>query len=94
MGNFVFRALSFLFKFQNIQHTKQKEANDIIEISLILPYKILKNGQTYFKHLAVWTPQNFYIMCGHFSTKCMKRLNKNLRTYWEDLEQVLYISNF
>ena len=29
---------------------------------------MLKNGQTYFKNFAVWTPQDFLSMCSHFST--------------------------
>ena len=35
---------------------------------------MLNNGQTYFKSLAVWTPQDFKSMFGHFLTLCMKRL--------------------
>ena len=35
----------------------------------LTPYFImLKNGQTYFKNLAVFTPQDFKSMFGHFST--------------------------
>ena len=48
---------------------------------LILSWIMVKNGQTYFKnlvvyfkHLAVFTPQDFSIMFGHFSTLCLKRL--------------------
>ena len=36
---------------------------------------MLKNGQTYFKNLAVSTPQDFKSMFGHFSILCMKGLN-------------------
>ena len=35
---------------------------------------MLQNGQTHFKNLAVFTPQDFYSMCGHFTTFYMKRL--------------------
>ena len=35
---------------------------------------MLKNGQTYFKNLAVFTPHNFKSMFGHFSTLCNKGL--------------------
>ena len=35
---------------------------------------MLKNGQTYFKNLAVFTPQDFKSMFGHFSTLCNKGL--------------------
>ena len=34
---------------------------------------MLKNGQTYFKNLAAFTPQDFYSIFGHFST-CVKTL--------------------
>ena len=34
----------------------------------------LKNGQTYFKNLASFTPPNFKSMFDHFSTLCMKGL--------------------
>ena len=37
-------------------------------------YFILKNGQTYLKNLAVWTPQGFWSMFGYFSTLWNKRL--------------------
>ena len=32
------------------------------------------NGQTYFKNLAAFTPQDFKSMFGHFTTLCMKGL--------------------
>ena len=35
---------------------------------------MLKNGQTYFKNLTVFTPQDSYSIFGHFSTLCMKGL--------------------
>ena len=35
---------------------------------------MLKNGQTYFKYLAVFTPQDFSSMFGHFSTLYNKGL--------------------
>ena len=41
---------------------------------LSLSYMIWKNGQTYFKNLAVFTPQNLLSMFGHFSKFCMRRL--------------------
>ena len=47
---------------------------------LNLPYIMLKNGQTYFKNLAVSTPQDFKNMFGHFLTLCMKGLNDWLYT--------------
>ena len=34
----------------------------------------LRNGQTYLKNLAVFTPQNFLSLFGHFSIYCMKGL--------------------
>ena len=34
----------------------------------------LKNGQTHFKNLTLWTTQNFQSMFGHFSTPRMKGL--------------------
>ena len=34
----------------------------------------LKNGQTHFKNLSLWTTQNFQSMFGHFSTPRMKGL--------------------
>ena len=36
----------------------------------------LKYGQTYFKNLAVFTPQNFKSMFVHFSALCMERLKE------------------
>ena len=41
---------------------------------LSLSYMIWKNGQTYFKNLVVFTPQNLLSMFGHFSKLCMRRL--------------------
>ena len=35
---------------------------------------MLKNGQIYIKHFAAFTPQDFKIMFGHFSTLCMTGL--------------------
>ena len=34
-----------------------------------------KNGSTNFKNLAVWTPQDFNSMLGHFSTLCIGLTN-------------------
>ena len=39
---------------------------------LTLSCRMLKNAQTYFNNLAVWTPQDFKGMFGLFSTLCMK----------------------
>ena len=44
------------------------------QLTLTLYCIMLKNGQTYFKNLAVFTPQDFYSMFGHFSTLCNKGL--------------------
>ena len=40
----------------------------IFTILLTLYFIMLKNGQTYFKNIAVFTPQDFESMFGHFST--------------------------
>ena len=37
---------------------------------------MLKNGQKYFKNLAVFTPQDFSSMFGHFSTVMKYRVNE------------------
>ena len=37
---------------------------------------MLKNGQTYIKNIAVFTPQDFKSMFGHFSTLCNKGLRQ------------------
>ena len=37
-----------------------------------------KNGQTYFKSLAVFMSQDFESVIGHFSALCMKGLYRNL----------------
>ena len=37
---------------------------------------MLKNGQTYFKNLLVFTPQDIKIMFNYFSTLFMKGLKK------------------
>ena len=39
-----------------------------------LPCILLKNGQTIFKKLTVFAPQDLCSMFGHFSTLCMKGL--------------------
>ena len=36
---------------------------------------MLKNGQAYFKNLAVCKPQDFSIKFGHFSTSCIEGQN-------------------
>ena len=35
---------------------------------LTIYFKMLQNGQTYFKNLTVRTPQDFYSMFDHFAT--------------------------
>ena len=42
---------------------------------------MLKNGQTYFKNLAVWTPQDFESMFGHFSTLWNEGLKEDLKNF-------------
>ena len=37
----------------------------------------VENGETYFKNLAVFTPQDFKIMVGHYTTLCMKGLKQS-----------------
>ena len=34
----------------------------------------MKNGQTYFNNLTLFTPQDFLSMFGHFGSLCMKRV--------------------
>ena len=46
----------------------------ILRTTLIFSCLMLKNGQTYFKSLVVWKPQDFKSMFGHFSTLCLKML--------------------
>ena len=48
----------------------------MLRIYLTLYCIMLKNGQTYFKNLAVFTPQDFKSMFGHFSILCNKGFNK------------------
>ena len=36
---------------------------------------MIKNGQTYFKNLAVFTPSIFISLVSHFSTLCMEGIN-------------------
>ena len=45
-------------------------------LALIFSCISLKNGKTYFKNLAVFTPHDFQSIFGHFSTLCMRRLSK------------------
>ena len=54
---------------------------------------MLKNGQTYFKNFAVFTPQDFKSMFGHFSTLCNKGLNRqntkiqlSQKHHWENFK--------
>ena len=42
--------------------------------SLTLSCIMLQNSQTYFKNLAVFTPQDFKSMFDHFTTLCTKGL--------------------
>ena len=44
---------------------------------------MVKNGQTYYKNLAVFTPQDFYSMFGHFSTLFMKGLMFQIPSDWD-----------
>ena len=46
--------------------------------TLTLSRIMLKNGQTYFKNLAVFTAQDFQSMFDHFSASCMKGLRKDI----------------
>ena len=46
----------------------------ILKKCLTLSCIMLHNGQTYFKNLAWWTPQDFKSMFGHFTTLYMKGL--------------------
>ena len=45
---------------------------------LTLSCTMLKNGQRYFKSIAVFTQQDFKSMFDHFSKSCMKGLTKFL----------------
>ena len=81
MENFIFCAAWLSFKHQNIIAKSNQSKAHNIEISLILSFKTLKNGQTYFKDLAVRASEDFKNMFGHFSTLCMKGLNEDVRTY-------------
>ena len=45
--------------------------------TLTLSCIMLQNGQTYFKCLTVWTPQDFWRMFGYFTTLCMKGIKNN-----------------
>ena len=74
MENFIFCAAWLSFKHQNIIATSNQSKAHNIEISLIVSFKILKNGQTCFKDLAVRASEDFKNMFGHFSTLCMKGL--------------------
>ena len=50
---------------------------------------MLKNGQTYFKDLAVFIPQDFLSMFDHFSTSYMKELTLRefISTFLNNLTQ-------
>ena len=50
------------------------EWGSILRTILIFSCLMLKNGRTYFKSLAVWKPQDFKSMFGHFSTLYLKML--------------------
>ena len=53
---------------------------------ITLLYIIMKNGQTYFRNLAVFTPQDFYSMFDRFSTLCikgLKQINLLVFAWWE-----------
>ena len=49
---------------------------------------MLKNNQTYFKNLAVFTPQDFESMFGHFSTLVNKGLSANPTKWSNKLKQL------
>ena len=48
---------------------------------LTLYFMMLKNGQTYFKNLAVFTQQDFLIMFGHFSTLWNRGLTSRIHPF-------------
>ena len=49
--------------------------------SLTLPCKMLKNGQTYYKILAMWALQNFLTLFTHFSTSCSEGLTEKGKVF-------------
>ena len=55
------------------------------DIPLTLSCIILQNGQTFFKNLAVWTPQDFWSMFGHFTTLCVEGLTHSSLICFEKL---------
>ena len=62
-------------------------------MTLTLSFIMLNNGQIYFKILAMWTPQDFWSMSGHFST-WMKGLTARATiwfTWWDVLSKVQYV---
>ena len=62
---------------------------------LTLPCIMLKNAQTYFKHLAKWTLQEFESIFDHFLTSCMKvwkNASKVPPDNFEDLEPALCLN--
>ena len=54
-------------------------------ISLVFRFHGIKNGQTYFKHLAVRITQDFKSIFVHFSTLWMKRLNAIYFPFFEEM---------
>ena len=55
---------------------KLKESLPVLALGVLtLPCMMLKNGQTHFKHFAVFIPQDFGSKFRHFSKLCTKRVN-------------------
>ena len=48
--------------------------SETMSVSWTLSSIILKNGQTYFKNFAAFTPQDFWSMLGRFSIFCRRKL--------------------
>ena len=63
--------MSEKFSFNIFHDTFQSHKKCYLTVLCIL----LKNGQTYFKNLVVFTPQDFKSIFDHFSILCMKCLN-------------------
>ena len=54
---------------------------------------MLKNGQTYFKNLVVFTPQYFYSMFGPFSMLGEKGLNNKINRIHERALKLVHQNN-
>ena len=68
------KELEFLCMSLNFAH-KIDAGTFLLQILLTLSCRMLKISQTYFKNLAVFTPQDFKIKFGNFSTLCMTVLS-------------------